>query len=102
MAKYRITIETLEGEPFTGENSVELSGFCLFGDSIKEKDDDYDSTVIVHELSMMELASHIAADDSLMPTAIMATGMYEAYEVSKKMKRNKKLAGILGGLVNDD
>lgn len=102
MAKYRITIETLEGEPFTGENSVELSGFCLFGDSIKEKDDDYDSTVIVHDLSTIDLAMHIAADSTLLPAAIQAKGMYEAFKASKDMKRNKKLAGILGGLVNDD
>lgn len=101
MSKYRITIEALEGEPLRGENTKELENFVLFG-TPAEKEDGHDSTVIIHEMSVFELAQHIAADSDLLPAAIQAKGMYEAYKASEDMKRTEKLAGILGGLINDD
>lgn len=101
MAKYRITIETMEGEAFEGENTVELENFVLFG-APTVKEDGVDSTVMIHGVTMTELAQHIAADSTLLPAAIMAKGMYESFKASKDMKRTEKLAGILGGLINDD
>ena len=101
MAKYRITIETLEGEPFEGENTVELENFVLFG-TPSAKEDGSDSAVMIHGMTMTDLAQHIAADSTLLPAAVMAKGMYESFKVSKDMKRTEKLAGILGGLINDD
>lgn len=101
MAKYRITIETLEGEPFEGKNTVDLENFVLFGTpSVKE--DGNDSAVMIHGMTMNELAQHIAADSTLLPAAIIAKGMYESFKVSKSMMRANKLSGILGGLINDD
>ena len=101
MAKYRITIETLEGEPFGGKNTVEMENFVMFG-APAVKEDGADSTVIIHGMTMTELSQHIAADSMLLPAAIQAKGMYESFKASKDMKRTEKLAGILGGLINDD
>lgn len=101
MAKYRITIENLEGDPFEGKNPMELENFVLFGTpSVKEDGDD--SVVTIHGMNMIELAQHIAADSTLLPAAVIAKGIYESFKVSKAMKRTEKLAGILGGLINDD
>lgn len=99
MAKYRITIETLEGPEFEGKQPLELTGFCLFGEPVG---DDGGSTVVVQQLSMNELATHIAADGTLMPVAIQAMGMFEAYKATKYFDRLTKIQSVLGGLADDD
>ena len=99
MNRYRITIETLEGEPFKGKNVFEFDGFCLFGNVGTEENPK--GAVIVHNLSTNDLATHIADDDTLLPTAIIALGMYKSYKVQKEMTREAKILDMLGGLVND-
>lgn len=93
MAKYRITIETLEGPEFEGKQPLELTGFCLFGEPVG---DDGGSTVVVHHLSMNELATHIASDATLLPVAIQAQGMFETYKATEFFDRLTKSAGRAG------
>ena len=99
MAKYRITIKTLEGPEYEGKQPLELTGFCLFGEPVG----DYGgSAVVVQQLSMNEMATHIAADATLLPVAIQAQGMFEAYKATKFFDRLAKIQSVLGGLANDD
>ena len=63
MAKYRITIETLEGPEYEGKQPLELTGFCLFGEPVGDAGG---STVFVQALSLNDLAMHIGTDDTLL------------------------------------
>ena len=96
MSKYRITIEDMEGTQFKGDKIYEMEGFVLFGKPAKAE---ACSTVVVQEMSINELAQHIAADNDLLQAAIIAKGMYEAYTAKEAMDRAKRLDKIMGGAV---
>lgn len=93
MAKYRITIENLEDGNFVGKMPIELNDFVLFGE-----DDEQSSHVVIHGISLAEIAYHIAADDTLLPAAVQARAIYEAQKIAKDMKQQDSFEKLMGGL----
>ena len=98
MAKYRITIENLEGGDYEGDETVEMTGFAIFGERVGVE---AGSRVIIHDLTQMEIAMTIAGDHHLMPAAITADGLYKAKQRAMEMESNGKLKEIMEGLAHE-
>ena len=98
MAKYRITIENLEGGDYEGVGTVEMTGFAIFGELVGVENG---SRVIIHDLTPMEIAMTIASDHHLMPAAIAADGLYKSKQRAMEMESRGDLKKILEGLAHE-
>ena len=92
MAKYRIHIENLDGGDFVG-TPIELNDFVIFGE-----DDEQSSHVVIHGTSLLNIAYHIASDDTLLPAAVEARAIYEAQKIAEDMKEQNSFEKLMGGL----
>lgn len=99
MAKYRITIENLEGGDYAGTDTVELENLVIFG---KPANMDEDSTVIIHGMTMVDIAAHLATDEHLLQAALIANGLYCAQQANVAMKRDKAMDAILRRVLGHD
>ena len=97
MAKYRITLENLEGGDYTGENTIECEGFLLLCNN--ETDDSFKQ--IIQSITRMDIASYSAQSDTLYPASMLARGLVEMDREEKNMKMHSaidKMQELLGGL----
>lgn len=93
---YRIKIEVIGGD---GEHpiderlldGIECNGFVIIGDQGES------STVIIHHLTVRDIADSIAHEDSLLAASVIAKAYNEANDMIGKRKMNS-LASILRGL----
>jgi len=99
MAKYRITIENLEGGDYAGTDTVELENLVIFG---KPANMDEDSTVIIHGITMVDIAAHLATDEHLLQAALIANGMYCAQQAQVAMGRDAAMDAILRRAMGHD
>lgn len=95
MAKYRITIENLEGGDYEGTGTVDMANLVIFG---KPADSEEDSAVIIHGATLIDIAAHLAADDTLLQAVLIAHGMYSAERAAALKEREELMDKILEGL----
>ena len=93
MAKYRIRVENLDGGDFVEKMPIELNDFVIF-----VEDDEQSSHVVIHNMSIEGIASHIAADDTLLPAAVQARAIYESMKIAEDMKKQNSFEKLMGGL----
>ena len=98
MAKYRITIENLEGGDYEGTDTVELENLVIFG---KPANMDEDSTVLIRGMTMVDIAAHLAADEHLLQAVLIANGLYTAEQAATLKKREELMDKILEGFWHD-
>ena len=85
---YRIKVEVIgeEGESkFSIDNELVCNGFVIVGN----RGDDAD--VIIHHVTLMDIAQNIAESSTLMAASCIAKGMAEASEIERK----DKLSGLM-------
>lgn len=99
MAKYRITIENLEGGDYKGNDTVELENLVIFG---KPANMDEDSTVIIHGMTMVDIAAHLATDEHLLQAALIANGLYCAEQSKTAREHDKAMDAILRRVLGYD
>lgn len=102
MAKYRIRIEALDpAEELRAEYriGIECDGFCIIAD----EEDGHDTSI--HHMSTVDIAVCMANDKSLMESACIAQGMFEARNVARKFDEEKvmqRIAKNLAGKQRED
>ncbi len=98
MAKYRIKVEALDpAEELRAEYrmGIECNAFCIIGDC----DDGHDTSI--HQMSVVQIAGIMSADENLIAAACIARGMAEGHQYEENIKRRDamaKLAERLGAL----
>lgn len=94
MAKYRITIENLEGGDYEGTGTVDMENLVIFG---KPADSEKDSAVIIHGTALIDIAAHLVEDEHLLHAVLIANGLYAAEQAAALKKREELMDKILGG-----
>ena len=90
MAKYRITIENLEGGNYENDNVIECDGFVIMGDlsgSYK---------TVIHNESRHDIASMICATPNVYAAAVLAQGMQKSEVAYREAVLQSKLSQFGG------
>jgi len=91
MAKYRIKVEALDpAEELRAEYrmGIECNAFCIIGDC----DDGHDTSI--HQMSVVQIAGIMSADENLIAAACIARGMAEGRQYEENIKRRDAMAKL--------
>ena len=91
MAKYRIKIEALDpAEELRAEYrmGIECNAFCIIGDC----GDGHDTSI--HQMSVVQIAHIMSADENLIAAACIARGMAEGRQYEENIKRRDAMAKL--------
>lgn len=91
MAKYRITIENLEGVDYENDNGIECNGFVILAD----KGESFRS--VLHNVSRVDVATMIAEDPKVYAAAVLAQGFYESEKAYQEAVLKSKLSRFMEG-----
>ena len=91
MAKYRITIENLEGGNYENDNVIECDGFVILADHGKS----FGS--VLHNVSRVDVATMIAEAPKVYSAAVMAQGIVESEKAYRESVLQSKLSQFMEG-----
>lgn len=91
MAKYRITIENLEGGNYENDNVIECDGFVILADRGKS----FGS--VLHNVSRVDVATMIAEAPKVYAAAVMAQGIHEGEKAYREAVMQSKLSQFMEG-----
>jgi hypothetical protein len=89
MAKYRITIENLEGGDYENNNVIDCDGFVILGDHGKS----FGS--VIHDVSRVDIATMIAEAPKVYAAAVMAQGIHESEKAYRAAVLQSKLSQFM-------
>ena len=95
MAKYRVRIESLEGEVLGKEftKGMDCNGFAIM-----LKNSDTDSDLAMHDVNTMDVAIMTFMHPQMLEAAIIAKGFYDAKDVRAARRGLSSLGDLISTL----
>jgi len=91
MAKYRITIENLEGGNYEIDNVIECDGFVILGNCPESY------KTVIHATNCYEIARMIGVSPNVYAAAVLAQGIHESEKAYREAVLQSKLSQFREG-----